>query len=208
MRFLLAQQGAIYLPWLGALPLSLERRRSQGASSFLDALSDVLRVHIASLSDGLHIESLRPSAADLDLDPEIFSGIGVDLRLEVNGRRILAMFDARASARLECDRTLEMYDQPVEGQHAVLFVPPEAADEVDGDDDDEVRVLADADTEIDLTESVRDTLLLAVPLRHVSPAGEAMEMQTTFGEADLDRDGPWAALRALRPDDASDPSTD
>lgn len=169
--------------------------------------TDVLRVHIASLPDGLHVEALQPSAADLDLDPETFSDIEVTLRLDVNGRRILAMFDARASAQLECDRTLEMYSQPIEGQHAVLFVPPEAADEAEGADD-EVRVLADADTEIELTEPVRDTLLLAVPLRHVSPAGEALEMKTTFGETDADRDDPWAALRALRSDDESASSTD
>lgn len=175
---------------------------------FLDALPDVLRVHIASLSDGLHTEDLQPSATDLELDPEVFSEIRVALRLDVHGRRILAMFDVQASARLECDRTLGMYSQPIEGSHAVLFVPPEAADEVDGDNDDEVRILPDADTDIDLTEPVRDTLLLAVPLRHVSPAGEALEMQTTFGEADADGDGPWAALRALRPDAESDSSTD
>lgn len=173
--------------------------------TFLDALSDVFRVPIASLSDGVHVDAFQPSAADLDLDPEVFSGIEVDVHLNVSDRRILAMFDARATARLECDRTLEMYGQPIEGSHAVLFVPPEAASEAD-DDDDEVRILAEADTDIDLTEPVRDTLLLAVPLRHVSPAGEALDLQTSFG--DDDRDSPWAALRTLSSDPESDSSTD
>ncbi|GAB5536955.1 MAG: DUF177 domain-containing protein [Rubricoccaceae bacterium] len=168
----------------------------------------MFRVPIDPLSDGVHSETLQPSAEDLGLDPEIFSGIEVDLRLNLNGRRILAMFDTRATARLECDRTLEMYGQPIEGSHAVLFVPPEAADEVGDDDDDDVRVLADADTDIDLTEPIRDTLKLAVPLRHVSPAGEALDIQTTFGEADDDSESPWAALQALRPDAESDSSSD
>ena len=167
----------------------------------------MFRVPIDSLSDGVHAETLQPSAADLGLDPEAFSGIEVDLRLNLNSRRVLAMFDTRATAQLECDRTLEMYGQPIEGSHAVLFVPPEASSEAD-DDGDEARVLADADTHIDLTDPVRDTLLLAVPLRHVSPAGEALDMETTFGASDSDRDGPWAALRALSSDSESDPSTD
>ena len=167
----------------------------------------MFRVPIDPLSDGVHAETLQPSAEDLGLDPEIFSGIEVSLRLDLNGRRVLAMFDTRATARLECDRTLEMYGQPIEGSHAVLFVPPEAADEVE-DDDDDARVLADADTHIDLTEPVRDTLLLAVPLRHVSPAAEALDIQTTFGEAEDDSESPWAALQALRPDTESDSSSD
>lgn len=167
----------------------------------------MFRVPIDILPDGAHAETLQPSVEDLKLDAEIFSDIHVDLRLDVNGRRILAMFDTRATARLECDRTLEMYGQPIEGSHAVLFVPPEASGEVEEDDDD-VRVLADADTHIDLTEAVRDTLLLAVPLRHVSPAGEALDLQTTFGKAEADSDSPWAALQALRPDAESDSSSD
>lgn len=168
---------------------------------------DVLRVLIAPLSDGVHAETLQPSAADLNLDPEAFSGIEVDLRLNINGRRILAMFDVRATAQLECDRTLEMYGQPIEGSHAVLFVPPEAAPEMD-DDDDEVYLLEDSDAHIDLTNPVRDTLLLAVPLRHVSPAGEALDMQTTFGDVAVDGDDPWAALRALGSDAESDSPSD
>ena len=94
-----------------------------------------------------------------------------------------------------------MYDQPLEGDHVVLFVPPEAAP--DGEDDD-VRVLADADTHIDLTEPVRDTILLAVPLRHVSPAAEGLDIETSFGASDDEEeslDDRWAALRALRDDD-------
>jgi len=168
----------------------------------------VFRVPIDTLSDGVHAETLQPSAEDIGLDPEVFSGIEVDLRLNLNGRRVLAMFDTRATARLECDRTLEMYGQPIEGSHAVLFVPPEAAGEVDDDDDDEARVLADSDTHIDITEPVRDTLLLAMPLRHVSPAGEALDIPTTFGKADANNDSPWAALQALRSDAESDSSSD
>ncbi|MEO0557328.1 MAG: DUF177 domain-containing protein [Bacteroidota bacterium] len=173
---------------------------------FLDAPLDVFRVPIDTLSDGVHVEALQPSAADLDLDPEVFSDIDVSLRLDVNDRRILAMFDTRATAQLECDRTLKMYGQPIEGSHAVLFVPPEASSEADGGDDDEVRVLADTDTHLDLTDAVRDTLVLAIPLRHVSPEGEAMEVQTTFGD-DSD-DSPWSALRALGSDADSDSSSD
>lgn len=165
-------------------------------------------VRIAPLPDGLHEETFRPSADDLDLDPETFSDIEVDLRLDVRERRVLAMYTARAVARLACDRTLAMYDQPVEGDHSVLFTADAVA--ASGEDDDEVFPLADDATEIDLAGPVRDTLLLAVPLRHLSPEAEAAEIPTEFGGPAEDEpvDDRWAALAALRDDDAPDDGAD
>ena len=167
----------------------------------------MFRVRIAPLPDGLHQETHRPSADDLGLDPETFSDVEVALRLDVAERRVLAMYTARATARLECDRTLDLYDEPIEGDHSVLFTaeaPPSAAD---APDDDEVQPLADDATHIDLTRSVHDTLLLALPLRRVSPAARAAEIPTEFGGPSDDEpaDDRWAALQALRSgDDASD----
>ncbi len=167
----------------------------------------MFRVRLASLPDGLHQETHCPTADDLGLDPEVFSDVEVDLRLDVADRRVLAAYTARATARLECDRTLDMYDQPVQADHAVLFsadAPPEAAD-------DDLQPLPEDALEIDLTGPVHDTLLLALPLRRVSPAAEAAEIPTAFGAAD-DGEAPtdhrWAALRALRSADGDPDSSD
>ena len=157
----------------------------------------MFRVPIAHLSDGLHQETLTPSPDDLGLDPDVFSGITVDLRLDVADRRILAAFTTTATARLECDRTLDMFDQPVEGEHAVLFSadPPP--------DDEEVFALPHDAQELDLTAPVHDTLVLALPLRRVSPAALAAEIPTAFGGPSEDEpaDDRWAALKALRDSD-------
>lgn len=154
----------------------------------------MFRVRIASLPDGLHEETLRPSAESLDLDPELFSGIEVDVRLDIAERRVLAAYAARAVVHLTCDRTLAPYDQPIEGAHAVLFT----ADAPDEDED--VAPLADDATHIDLTTAVHDTLTLALPLRRVSPDAEDAEIETQFGGPTEDEpvDDRWAALEALR----------
>jgi len=167
----------------------------------------MLRLPIAGLPDGLHVRALRASAEALDLDPAVFGEAEVEVRLDVAGRRILASFEARATATLECDRTLKPYAQPVAGQHAVLFVPPDLYDPGMADDPD-VQLLPDDATEVDLTEPVRDTLVLALPMRRVSPEAEAAELRTIYGpdgEADAPGDPRWEALRALRsdPDSAS-----
>ena len=164
----------------------------------------MLRVRIAPLPDGLHEETLRPTAADLDLDPDVFSDVSLDVRLDVAERRVLVAYTVRATARLECDRTLAMYDEPVEGAHAVLF----SADAPD-DESDDLRPLADDAVEVDVTEPVRDTLLLALPLRRVCPEARDAELPTAFGgpAEDEPADDRWGALEALR-GRTSDPDTD
>jgi uncharacterized metal-binding protein YceD (DUF177 family) len=167
----------------------------------------MLPVEINALPDGVHERTLRPSAADLDVDPETFDDIVVDLRLDVAGRRIVAQFEVRATATLECDRTLVDFEQPVAGSHAVLFAPPE---QLPGEPTDDAVPVADEAMVLDLAAPVRDTLLLALPARAIAPGAEELEIPTAFG-VDLDDSGRpvdprWDALRALR--DGTDPGND
>jgi uncharacterized protein len=163
----------------------------------------MLRIDIAALAEGLHAQTLRVDPAALDLDPALFGEAVLDLRLDVAGRRILAAFDVHSVATLECDRTLVEYRQRVGGHHTILFLPPEQipTGAVDGADED-VLPLPDEATEIDLTGPVRDTLLLALPLRRVAPEAEDAEIPTAFG-VETDEEGRpiddrWDALRRLR----------
>ncbi|MDX1418849.1 MAG: DUF177 domain-containing protein [Rubricoccaceae bacterium] len=162
----------------------------------------MLKIDIAALADGLHDQTLRVPPDALDLDPAVFSEAVLELRLDVADHRILAAFDVASVATLTCDRTLVDYEQPVRGRHTVLFVSPDRLPP-EGDDED-VRPLPDDATALDLTEPVRDTLLLALPLRRVAPEAEDAEIPSSFG-APTDGDGHpiddrWEALRRLRDD--------
>lgn len=167
----------------------------------------MLRVRIAPLPDGLHAETLAPTAEELDVDPAVFSEIRVELALDIRDRRVRAAYTVAATARLECDRTLELYDEPVEGAHEVLFVPPDAP-MAEAADDESVQLLPPDATHVDLAPSVRDTLLLALPLRRVSPAARDLPLATAFGgpAPDEPADDRWDALRALGSRDDDTPS--
>ena len=156
------------------------------------------RVRIAPLSDGLHTETLAPTPAELELDPAEFSDLAVEMTLAVTERQIVASFEVSATAHLVCDRTDEPFAQTVRGAHTVVIVGPDAP--AAASDDDDVVVTPDDVAFADLTVPVRDTLLLAVPVRRVSPAAEALELPTAFGSPDADApaDDRWAALEALR----------
>ena len=167
----------------------------------------MLRIDLAPLDEGVHTVALTPEAEAVGLDPDQFADLRVVATLDLFNDRVLVTLQASASATLECDRTLAQFEQPVEGVYRILFVPPSFARR-DDDTYEEVRVLDDADRTLDLTDAVRDTVLLAVPARKVAPGAEDVEIPTRFGapaagdEAAIDPR--WEALRALQTGDDAD----
>lgn len=162
-------------------------------------------IDVGVLEPGVHTLSYSPSAEALGLDPEEFRDVQLDARLDVSERRVLVFLTARATAKLECDRTLRLFDQEIEGTYDLLYAPVEFVH--DNDAYDEVRGLDPAEHELDVTDVVRDTILLAVPARCVAPGAEEEEIQTTFGLPEGDKEEPkidprWEALKALKSDDA------
>ncbi|MEF8796472.1 MAG: DUF177 domain-containing protein [Salinivenus sp.] len=169
----------------------------------------MLTVDIASLSPGTHRLELSPSAEEADLDPTTFEDLHVEAELQCHRDRILVELRATATAELTCDRTLQPFEQAVEGRYSVLFGPPEMVGQ-DGEAFDEVRPLAASDQEIDLTDIVRDTLLLALPQRQIAPGAEDEPIDRAFGAPDDEEeddetpvDPRWSELQKLRDDEAS-----
>ncbi len=167
----------------------------------------MLRIDLTPYPEGVHPLALEVEAQALDLDPDLFADIHVEGLLDVRRDRALVSFEARARATLECDRTLARFTQPIAGSYRILFAPESLARRPDTEEDDceEVRLLDAAERTIDLTDAVRDTLLLAVPPRKVAPGAEDLDLPTVFGAPTAEGEPPidprWEALRALRSDD-------
>jgi uncharacterized protein len=163
----------------------------------------MLIIDVTSLSTGTHHLEFAPSASQADLDPSTFRDLQVDVELQYHRDRILVKIDATATAELTCDRTLQPYDESLEGHHSVLFGPPSMVGQ-DGEEFEEVRPFTASDREIDLTDVVRDTLLLAVPQRRIAPGAEDEPIEREFGAADdaPEEDGPvdprWEDLKGLK----------
>jgi uncharacterized protein len=165
----------------------------------------MLTVDITSLSSGIHQLELSPSAEAAALDPTTFDDLHVEAELQCHRDRILVKLRATATAELTCDRTLQPYEQPVEGHYSLLFGPPSMVGQ-EGEEFEEVRPLSPSDQEIDLTDVVRDTLLLALPQRRIAPGAEEEPIDREFGRPDEEDEQPvdprWSELEKLRdPDD-------
>lgn len=162
----------------------------------------MLTIDITSLSTGIHQLELAPSAEQAELDPSTFSGLEIDVELQHHRNRILVKMHAAATAQLTCDRTLQAYEQDIEGHYNVLFGPPSMVGQ-EGEEFEEVRPLNPSDREIDLTDVVRDTLLLAIPQRQIAPGAEEESIDREFGATEDDPgEGPvdprWSALKELK----------
>lgn len=165
----------------------------------------MLTVDISSLSPGIHHREFTPSATEVELDPTTFEDIEIEVELQYHRDRILVKLEASATAELTCDRTLQPYEQPVEDRYSLLFGPPEMVGE-EGEEFDEVRPLTPSDQEIDLTDVVRDTLLLSLPQRRVAPGAEEESIEREFGDFEEDEDASidprWSELQKLKDDDS------
>ena len=162
----------------------------------------MLTIDITSLSTGIHHLEFSPSAGQVNLDPSTFENIALDVILQYHRDRILVKLHATATATLTCDRTLQKYEQDIEGGYNVLFGPPSMVGQ-EGEEFEEVRPLDPSDREIDLTDVVRDTLLLAIPQRKIAPGAEDEPITREFGAVEEDSDDEpvdprWSDLKELK----------
>ena len=69
-----------------------------------------------------------------------------------------------------------------------------------GDADETVKYLDSAARELDVTDELRDTILLAVPLRKVAPEASEAELVLKYGgdAVEVSIDPRWEALKKLK----------
>jgi len=156
----------------------------------------MLRIDIRTLEIGQHEFNLECTPDELNLEPDEMEEIHADVRLNYDGKEALITVNASAVAHLVCDRTMVPFKQPVKGSYTVLFSPHTFDEDTKG----EVRPFSASDEELDITDIVRDTLLLAIPVRKIAPGAEDADITTSFGQAaeQNDIDPRWQALAELK----------
>ncbi|MFQ3596862.1 MAG: DUF177 domain-containing protein [Chloroherpetonaceae bacterium] len=128
----------------------------------------IAHIKISNLTNGVHhynFECVASDFADKLIDTERFSApIFITATLIKAMTEIVVELSVSTIALLQCDRCLAPTHKKLSGDYRILFLHSGA---VASDSDDDVRVLSKNDTHIDLTTDVRETLLLAVPMKNV-----------------------------------------
>ncbi len=141
----------------------MNRLKSSGKSGSL------FSIKISGLSFGSYEYKYSADAHEFS-DPEVTSKlfpskINVGITIHKSYSELVAEIHVNAEAALECDLCLSPILSEIEETYKAYFLFESS--EEHGQAGDDVRVIEKTASEIDLLEDVRDTLLLAIPLKNV-----------------------------------------
>jgi uncharacterized protein len=145
-------------------------------------------------------------------DDPLFEGTGVrlgaplrvDLKAtESTSGEVVVRGTIEGTLAQECRRCLDPVDVPLREEVTFVFSPP---DLLGGEDDGEIRVLPAGELELDLSEPIRDEVVLAAPTytlcdpecKGLCPHCGADLNETTCDCGATEPDPRWDALRALK----------
>jgi len=126
----------------------------------------MFKLYIANLQDGVHTQEYTIQPAELSLSDEVLFGQDLRIRLEIEkvGRNLFIIAKLTAPLSLICDRCAEPYTGVLDETYRMLFTSdPDMAN----DEDESTFLIQDTADEIDLTDPLRETVLLAVPLKRL-----------------------------------------
>ena len=125
-----------------------------------------MKIHLPAYPPGVHRIEETLSAKDLDLDPGTFTGtVRALLVLDRHDPYLQFEFDLSATVRLECDRCLAPYEFELEVKTPMLYVMGRSP--ADSPDDPEIVYLPAGAADVDITNDLRDFILLAIPSRRL-----------------------------------------
>jgi len=123
------------------------------------------------LSQGKHI-------FEYEIDNKFFSEFGggvvdegkvnVRITLEKQSALMILWFDVKGTVQVQCDRCLEMYDQPINGSERI-FVKFGEKEFVEGDD---VIWVSTNDYQLNVAQLIYEFICLAIPIKRVHPDDE------------------------------------
>ena len=91
--------------------------------------------------------------------------VKINLQLEKQSALIVLWFHVEGTVKIQCDRCLEIFDQPIKSQNKV-FVKYGEENFEEGDD---VIWIGVDDTHINVAKLIYDFIILSIPIKHVHP---------------------------------------
>ena len=124
-----------------------------------------MRFRITHLGEG-HSQITRnvlPEEIDLRDDENYKSSIEIVFDVEKVGHEYFVDAEIHTSASMVCDRCAEPFKADVQDHVRLIF----STDENLVEDEDDIYLINDATTEVDVTRSIRETLLISLPQKRL-----------------------------------------
>lgn len=128
-------------------------------------------IPFSGLNEGKHL-------FDFSADMRFFAGfdeseieegnVHIHIELEKRSTYMRLNFFLSGEVELVCDRCLEKYRQPLQGDNHMLV----KFSDTETDDGDEVIYLHSMDYQVDVSKLIYEFIVLSIPIRHIHPDDE------------------------------------
>lgn len=126
-----------------------------------------LEFHIVEIPEGESRRTLALDSDDLDLSPYTFKGGDIELDFYRTLHFIRVSFAVHSDVELRCDRSLELFDYPIDADYEVVFKVD--VQEESEDENGAIRRFNFSSNTFSIEEEVRDTIMLQVPMQKIHP---------------------------------------
>ena len=124
-----------------------------------------MKINISNLSEGTHDYQLSKKSEEIGLESNFFGDVRAWITLEKVRRQLFVKAKISGQAHVECARCLDPFDREFISKFRIVYVQDE--EEYLGGNEEEVRILHHDTNIIDLSDDVKDFMLLSVPLKLV-----------------------------------------
>ncbi len=169
-----------------------------------------MKIQVGGLSEGIHQYHFDVSASEVGLG-EQFADVHMDVVLDKTPNQIALNAAIHTAANFSCDRCTAPFSSKLDSSFRMHYIWND--EDAGRYDVAEVQVIPPGSTMIDITEDVRQTVLVAVPLKLLCRE-ECLGLCPHCGK-DLNEgpcactpdevDSRWEALRALQHRNSQDP---
>ena len=162
-----------------------------------------MKIQVGGLSEGVYQYRFEAKASDLALGENFPGDLAVDATLEKTGSQLYLKAEIRTTATFSCDRCVRPFARTLSPSYRMYYFWNDAA--AGQFDPSEVQVLPVGATVVDISEDVRQTILLAVPYKLLCrddckglcpQCGQNLNEGTCHCATTIP-DGRWEKLRAL-----------
>ena len=163
-----------------------------------------MKIQVSGLSQGHYSYRFQVAPAEIGLDGRFTAEVVVEAHLEKTVTQLALSAHLATEGRFTCDRCADEFAMPLTASYRMHYLWNE--DEAAGLDPSEVQIVSASLAVIDLSEDVRQTLLLAVPLKLLcrdACKGLCPHCGTNLNQkrcscSDEPGDNRWEALRSFR----------
>lgn len=121
-----------------------------------------MQINISNLSEGVHTYDLSDEAKTLGLESNFHGMVGAKVTLEKSMNQLLLTINASVKGVFVCDRCADEFEKEIGTTFNSVYSWEQGEE---SEEEDDFHILKPEENMIDISESVREYLLIAVPLK-------------------------------------------